>query len=135
MEEEIVDGEVENKQIKIEEIETETEPNEVDPLIESTVTSTTTEKPTPIVVSKSNTNSWNRSVGVMSRKNALSGLVRIKKPATETVTVNDEAKNEKVDEIKNKKVNEETKTETVPQSTSGLSLLGNYSGSDSNDSD
>lgn len=88
------------------------------------------------------TNTWNRSVGVMSRKN-LSGLVKIKKPATETGEKNEVPKTDTNIDEQEKSCNDVVTNRVPdiknivpsPETSNGLSLLGAYSGSDSNDSE
>lgn len=84
--------------------------------------------------------SWNRSIGVMAKKSTLVNLVKNKKVDSIKTDVNNQkfkikeespVNNEDTTETKTKDtcVNNETgKTKLV---TSGLSLLANYSGSDS----
>lgn len=131
LEEEIIEDENEEPTEKQQKIE-----NEADPLIES-VPKEEVQK-TSSVTNKTNT--WNRSVGVMSRKN-LTGLVKIKKTETE---VTEKSETEKPSSSINKlemKNNDsltnssDVKSVPVPETSNGLSLLGAYSGSDSNDSD
>lgn len=77
----------------------------------------------------------NKSIGVIgSRKNALTGMVRIKKAAKETVVVKEEVKTEN-DAETSEMSNEDIKVGVG--APSGLLMLGAYSdsGSDTNDTD
>lgn len=107
-----------------------------DPLIESASQLINQKASTSI---NNKTQRWNKSVGVISRKNALSGLVKVNKKQETVTSTNQNLDNEsninnldenKISELKNKTEN------TKPiENTNGLSLLGAYSDSDSNESE
>lgn len=85
----------------------------------------------------SSDNSWNRSVGVIPRKNALSGLVKIKNQKTETVNSSTSSITSTSSSTSNMiSSSGSNSNENEVTSTNGLSLLGTYSGSDeSSDND
>ncbi|XP_050362786.1 splicing factor YJU2 [Nymphalis io] len=80
--------------------------------------------PTKIVETKKS-ETWNRSIGGLSKKPALVNLVRTKKVE---VKVENETKDSQ--DLKDNTSNSKTSVKNIP-SASGLSLLANYSGSDS----
>lgn len=133
VEEEIIEemsdnDEPETKTQKVDDVQNKTEI--IDPLIESTASAS--KKPS---TSTSNTQSWNRSVGVISRKNALTGLVKVKKQdsasSSSVLKDNNESKSDA-----SESTNQEQKTvSNEAPTTNGLSLLGAYSDSDSNQSE
>uniref|UniRef100_A0A1Y1LGY4 Splicing factor YJU2 n=1 Tax=Photinus pyralis TaxID=7054 RepID=A0A1Y1LGY4_PHOPY len=105
VEEEIVEDKVEEKKIKV----------EPDCAGETRVTVTeakSSELKEPVKKSVPVGNTWNKSIGSLSKNKKLTGLVKINKPSSNT---------------------EELKTNNIPSSS--LSLLGNYSGSDNSDND
>lgn len=114
MEEEIVDGEPESKQQKLQE-----QP-----------TSSSNERLPPVFTKKvSSSESWNKSVGGLRKKGPLVGLVKVKKPQN-----NSGASTVVEAEIKTDAVasSHQNAAENKP-ALNGLSLLGAYSDSDNSD--
>lgn len=130
VEEEIVDEKPDSEEPNVKTQKFNSAPvEESDPLVRSVPVST--QKPT---ASGSSTQSWNRSVGVISRKNALAGLVKIKKQDGNSTVVNSTST-----EVKsvpdNIKLTKNELTVKPVETVNSLSLLGAYSGTDSNDSE
>ncbi|XP_047545674.1 splicing factor YJU2 [Vanessa atalanta] len=79
----------------------------------------------PKIVETKKSESWNRSIGVLSKKPALGNLVRTKKLEAKV-----EKETTESPDLQDNSSNNKTSVKNEP-SASGLSLLANYSGSDS----
>ncbi|XP_072941903.1 splicing factor YJU2 [Epargyreus clarus] len=91
-------------------------------------------------VQTKNKESWNKSIGIISKKNPLVNLVKSKKAPETVVKSSSQESNSQTSKNEKSTSSKDTKPitavpdksgSTVP--TSGLSLLANYSGSDSSD--
>ncbi|KAG6453821.1 splicing factor YJU2-like [Manduca sexta] len=107
-------------------------------IVEETVEDVTEDEGPPVKVPKiemmpqrsiNTKKDWNRSIGVLSKKTALSNLVK-KKESTQTSETKTDSKPEKdVRQVDNR--SSETESERVKSAATGLALLAGYSGSDS----
>lgn len=130
VEEEIVDAvEPESKQQKVEHKQEKSDTLNASERMVSIKATTSAQTPF-ITGKKTSTESWNKSIGGLSKKRSLVGLVKVKKLQSDSGGSNDHKK----DSTLNAEEKEtDVGAEKSKESSNSLSLLGAYSDSESSD--